>query len=484
MKSEWITSLGVDVGTSTTKFIVSRLNISERGNPFSVTRYEIAERKLIYESPVYFTPLLEEHAVDYDALAALLERELMQAGIRREEIKSGAVIITGESAAKRNAERIVHLLAEHAGDFVVATAGADLEGILAGKGAGADRRSKAAPITAANVDIGGGTANIALFRDGAPAASAAFHVGGRLIRLKPDGEVLYVSPALKGWLARKGWTVERGMKADYRLLENITAGMAYVMFGYLAGKGGWEAETLGLGRLPADLPAIDEISVSGGVAALLKEQRPRTLPETAIYGDIGPLLAHAVSAEIRLYPWKVTEAEQTVRATVIGAGMQSTELSGSTIYADEDTLPVRNVPMLKCHLRFEDDWNSALEDLFERGRQMFGLQERAPFGIAFTTDASFSYMQLRRLADALQKRLGRMFAERHTAVFACDRDMAKALGQLLSLQCRGKPRIVCIDDVRLDYGDYIDIGEMISGRAVPVFVKTLLFPGSQTEVDL
>ncbi|QYR20641.1 ethanolamine ammonia-lyase reactivating factor EutA [Paenibacillus sp. sptzw28] len=483
MNTEWITSAGIDVGTSTTKVILSRLKVSEQGNSFSVSHFEIVERELIYESPVYFTPLLSENMIDHPALAALLEKSLFEAGVDREEIRSGAVIITGETANKSNAEQIVHMLAEQAGDFVVAAAGAALEGILAGKGAGADRRSKEAAHTVANIDIGGGTANAALFQGGAPVATVTFHVGGRLIRLSPDGTVLYVSPALQRWLVKKDWKLEEGMTADYSLLEAVTAGMSRAMIRYLAGTDNGEAEWLSLGPLPSKLPIIGEITVSGGVAALMKERRPLTLGETATYGDVGPLLAHAVSDECRAYPWIVADAEQTVRATVIGAGMQSTELSGSTIHADDETLPVRNVPMLKLHLQAEEEWDANLDDLFERGRGLYSLEERAPFGLAFTTEASFTYKQLRRLADSVEKRIGTVFSHRHVAVIACDRDMAKALGQLLSLKCRGKPRVVCIDDVRLDYGDYIDIGEMIAGRAVPVMVKTLLFSGSQTGVE-
>lgn len=53
MKEQWMVTAGLDVGTSTTKFILSRLRISEQGNPFTVSRYEIVERKVVYESPIY-----------------------------------------------------------------------------------------------------------------------------------------------------------------------------------------------------------------------------------------------------------------------------------------------------------------------------------------------------------------------------------------------------------------------------------------------
>ena len=51
-------------------------------------------------------------------------------------LRTGAVIITGETARKENANEVLEALSDLAGDFVVATAGPDLESILAARGAG------------------------------------------------------------------------------------------------------------------------------------------------------------------------------------------------------------------------------------------------------------------------------------------------------------------------------------------------------------
>lgn len=483
MNGEWMTSIGLDVGTSTTKFVVSRLRITGKPHPLAGSDYKITERQLVYESPVYLTPLLDPNTIDHSAVSLLLQDELRKAGIDRHTVKSGAVIITGETAAKSNAERLLHVLSAEAGNFVAASAGPDLEGVLAGKGAGAEKRSMASGNTVANIDVGGGTANVALFRKGEALATVTFHVGGRLIRLTPDGTVDYVSPSLALWLERKGWRLPPGTQVEFTQLKEIAEGMAFGMIDFLAGHAGnadWEAAELCMGPLPSRLPPIDEVMVSGGVAELMKKLPPRSVAETAVYNDIGPLLAHALTAACGSRSWTVVEAEQTVRATVIGAGRQSMELSGSTIHADEDALPLRNVPVIRVAGTPDGNWEAELTAAFEAGFRLYGSVGPAPFAIAPVINGSMlSYAQLGKLADALAALYKSRYAAGQIAVIVLEKDLAKALGQLLSLRCGGSPRIVSIDNVRLGFGDFIDIGEKIAGCTVPVMVKTLVFPDNK-----
>lgn len=196
MLQKWITSIGLDIGTSTTKLIVSKLLIANQQNQFTLPGCQIIDRRVTYASSIYTTPMLNDVEIDVQRLTVLLEQEYKNAGISLDQVEAGAVIITGETARKQNAESIVHYLAEHAGDFVVATAGADLEGILAAKGSGAIDRSAETNAVIANIDVGGGTANIALCQNGKVIETFTLHVGGRLIRLNEDGLVTYVSSHL------------------------------------------------------------------------------------------------------------------------------------------------------------------------------------------------------------------------------------------------------------------------------------------------
>ena len=104
----------------------------------------------------------------------------------------GAVIITGETARKSNSSKVLQALSGYAGDFVVATAGPDLESIIAGKGAGTETLSREHRGNIVNFDIGGGTSNLAMFRAGDVVDTACFDIGGRLIKIIPIVILLHI----------------------------------------------------------------------------------------------------------------------------------------------------------------------------------------------------------------------------------------------------------------------------------------------------
>ena len=195
---ETLRSVGLDVGTTTTQLIVSELTVKNRSSGFAVPEMEIGSREILYQSPVYFTPLLGETLVDGDGIRKIVEAEYRSAGITRQEVDTGAVIITGETSRRENARAVLAALSDYAGDFVVATAGPDLESVLAAKGAGAVDYSEKTGKKVLHMDIGGGTSNLALIEDGVITATACLNVGGRLLKFEQNGRVCYRSPVLEG----------------------------------------------------------------------------------------------------------------------------------------------------------------------------------------------------------------------------------------------------------------------------------------------
>ena len=201
--SEKLLSVGLDVGTTSTQLVVSELEVENRAGSFAVPEMEIGSRQILYKSPVHFTPLLSGELVDADALRDLVDGEYEKAGIVKEAVDTGAVIITGETSRKENAAAVLEALSDYAGEFVVATAGPHLESVLAAKGAGAVGFSEQTGKTVLHMDIGGGTSNLALSEAGRIAATTCLNVGGRLLKLSPEGRLSYVSPVLDGLFHQK-----------------------------------------------------------------------------------------------------------------------------------------------------------------------------------------------------------------------------------------------------------------------------------------
>ena len=129
---EVIKSVGIDIGTTTTQLIISEITLKDVAGFGRIPETKIVDKKILYRSEIYFTPLLDVDDIDGGKVQNIIKTEYEKAGISPKALDSGAIIITGESMRKRNARSTVESLSQIAGDFVVATAGPDLESVLAG----------------------------------------------------------------------------------------------------------------------------------------------------------------------------------------------------------------------------------------------------------------------------------------------------------------------------------------------------------------
>ena len=189
-------SVGIDIGTTTTQLIFSKIKMENTTGYFAVPRISIVDKEILYQSEVHLTPLLTETLIDSDGVREIVAQEYQKAGIVPSSVDTGAVIITGESARKENARAVMERLSAFAGEFVVSTAGPDLESVIAGKGSGAWAYSLDHHCEAVNLDIGGGTTNIVVFSEGDVIAKGCFDIGGRLIRVE-NGRITHISPSAK-----------------------------------------------------------------------------------------------------------------------------------------------------------------------------------------------------------------------------------------------------------------------------------------------
>ena len=444
-------SVGLDVGTTTTQLVVSQLTIENKAGGFSVPELAITHREILYESPVFFTPLVKDELVDSQALRQLVIAEYAKAGITREQVDTGAIIITGETSRKENARQVLEALSDLAGDFVVATAGPHLESVLAAKGAGTLEESKHSSVPLLHIDIGGGTSNLALLEDGKILRTGCLNVGGRLVKFDHKGCVTYLSPVLEGLTELAPGvcaTEEQMLSIAQRLTQalEMAAGLrpADTLLERLS--------TLEAGSPFPPAPPGVRIVLSGGVAECVRQVFPPLQ-----FGDLGPILGQCIRQSLLAGHYQL--GSQTIRATVIGAGCHAAQLSGSTVYVSGVELPAKNLPV--AVFSSEEQSSPVLPQLI---RQRISQEDVTPV-LYFPGFSGASYQQITQLADAIAQ------TNEPLLLLALQQDMAKALGQALKLR---KPDcgILCLDGLTLSEGDYLDVGNPI-GPTFPVIIKTL-----------
>lgn len=473
MSKETLLTVGIDLGTSTTQLVLSELTVENFASAFTVPRISISDKKVIYRSDIIFTPLLNQSEIDAEPIKAFVAEQYRQAGIHKQDIQMGAVIITGETARKSNANNVLRALSGYAGDFVVATAGPDLESIIAGKGAGAQTYSETKRKPVVNLDIGGGTTNLAVFKDGEVIDTACFDIGGRLIKLDQQQKITYIAPKIQEIINKKGLTLHLGDQATEQNLLPIISELVAML-----------ENSIGLGtqspfyqllvtnhplRKGEELPIV---TFSGGVADCLNT----TSTNLFKYGDIGLLLGKYLRKSLIFSEKEVLESAETIRATVVGAGSHTAEISGSTIAYREQILPVKNIPILKLA---QEDETLTVTELGQRIQEKLNwhrIEETPQIALAIRGMSNPTFADIQRYGQGIVEGLASLVAEQIPIIVMVDEDMAKALGHALSAHLPKDYPFICLDSVKVENGDYVDIGLPVAeGAVLPVIVKTLVF---------
>ncbi|MDD5368621.1 MAG: ethanolamine ammonia-lyase reactivating factor EutA [Anaerolineaceae bacterium] len=475
-------SVGIDVGTTTTQLVFSRLTLADTARPGQIPRIGIAEKAVLYQSPIVFTPLADRETIDVPRLMAIVQREYRAAGIDPKDVATGAVIITGETAKKKNADEILQALGGMAGEFVVTVAGPHLESMIAGRGAGAAQYSQKHFCKVTNVDLGGGSANTATFHAGKLIAAAAMNFGGRIIEIEH-------ATGLIRHMAHPARTILRDLDLAWNLgdipslagARRFTDRMAGLTVELIEGSTSPLAAQLYL-TPPAAISARDTILMfSGGIGHYYYQPLPIfSLADATIHDDLGPLLAESLRQNPVIAAYEVVRPAETLRATVLGASSQTVTLSGSTIWAERDLLPLRNLPVVRP--AFPGDSLGALLDperlaaaCSDALRRWDLDPARDNFALAIDFDRSLDYNTLRQLAEGLVRFSSLTLPAGRPLIVMIERDYARALGQTIKGMAPARSLLV-VDQVGLEEGDYVDIGApLMEGRVVPVNVKTLIF---------
>jgi ethanolamine utilization protein EutA len=468
-----VLSVGVDIGSSTSHLVFSRIVLE-----LLDSRYVVTERDTFYQSDILLTPYAGDNEIDADALGDFIQRQYALASVEPDEIDTGALILTGVAVRRRNARRIGDLFARHAGKLVAVSAGDSLETVMAAYGSGAVARSIRDRGRVMNVDIGGGTSKIAVCADGQVVALTALDVGARLVCVDADGRVARVEEAGRLFGADLGITLALGMPLAAEDARRLASRMADALFAAMQGGSPrvGAADLLRLGPL-ADHARVDHLTFSGGVSEYVYGREP------AAFGDLGPLLAAEIRARIEGWGPRLRQPEEGIRATVIGASQYTTQVSGSTIFVSPlDALPLRNLPVLAPPLPLDADTidADAVAAAVEGALRRLDLGDgESPVALFVPWRGSATYQRLDGFARGVVAGLRPVLARGHPLVLAGDGDVGGLIGIHFSQEMRLSNAIVSVDGLELKAFDYIDIGALLeSSGAVPVVIKSLIFPAA------
>jgi len=473
-----LATVGVDVGSSTSHLMFATVRLQRKTQALS-SEFVVVERRVLWKSPILMTPFLADGSIDAQSLGAFVARCYADAGLDRGEIDTGAVILTGEAVKRTNARAIADLFATESGKFVCASAGHDLECVLAAHGSGAVAISQETSRTILNVDIGGGTTKLALIANGEIVSTCAFAVGGRLLAFDAQGCLERIDESARLAAEATGASLRIGERPAPEALQRVVDALGDVLISFIGGgRPTALAQSLVLTQPLDASPRPQAITFSGGVAEYLYARESRD------FGDIARLLAARVrcACESGRIATPVSEPREGIRATVIGASQFTVQVSGKTIHVGAGVaLPLRNVPVIAPALALGEEISSAavasaIQAALARAP---GSAEGGPIALAIRWRGDPHYRRLHALAEGIAGALAKWFVGTAPLVLMIDGDVGRTLGHILEHELRIGRAVISIDGIQLKEFDFVDIGAVIRpADVVPIVIKSLLFSGA------
>jgi ethanolamine utilization protein EutA len=477
-------SVGIDIGSSSTQVVFSRIHLQRVSDQLS-TRYVVVAREPLYHSPLALTPYQSETLIDARALGEIIETAYAGSGLHPDDVDAGAVILTGEALRRENGQAIAAMLAEQGGEFVCATAGHHMEARLAVYGSGAARRSFDEGRRILNIDIGGGTTKLGLVQQGELVATAAVHTGGRLLVAHTDkggqGVITRLDPQGRAHARRAGFDWQLGSAVTRGELAQVAAGMADVLVRVLTQQATPEdLRELLLTDPIEDLSGIGGVMFSGGVGEYVYGREPRD------FGDLGKLFGEALRQRIDAgaLPWPLLPAGECIRATVLGASEYSVQLSGNTTFVSEPRalLPRKNLQVVPLGLPLGETAvdpaavTKALQRAFTAHDLVEGEQDVA---VSLRWTGPPAYARLSALKQGLLDGLPNTLAAQRPVYIVADGDIALTLGYMIhedgQVRAAGS-EVLVIDGITLWGFDFVDLGRIrMPSHTVPVTIKSLVF---------
>ena len=469
-----IRSVGIDIGSSTSHLVFSKLVLRREGAAFS-SRFRVTDRQVLYRSPILLTPYISGTLIDTDNIRAFVHQSYQEAGFTPETVDTGAVVITGEALKKENARPISELFAKESGKFICASAGPNHEALLAAHGCGAVALSKNENATVLNIDVGGGTTKLSLIRNGVVTSTAAITVGARLIAFDEENRITRLEEPAKDLLDDIGRILAVGRAISETVKEAFAARMSEVLSLVvqnvpLTGI----AERFLLTDHLEDYQGpseVDHVVFSGGVSEYIYDH------DASSYGDLGPQFARHIRESLTpvFKEGAIREADEGIRATVIGAGEYTVQASGGTSHLSGlNSLPAFGLQVVRPYMNGQESVERAIQSALAK----FDLTEFAPgLALALEVEEPPDYRSLKRLADGISAVVTNSGATDAPVFIVLDTDVAKSLGGILKEELNLSQDVVVVDGIDVGDLDYLDIGlPMGISEVVPVTVKSLIFP--------
>ncbi|MHA1929408.1 MAG: ethanolamine ammonia-lyase reactivating factor EutA, partial [Candidatus Thorarchaeota archaeon] len=466
-------SVGIDIGSSTTHLVFSQLTLRrERSFANPSNRFHLVRRKIIYEGTIIFTPLIDRYTIDIEAIVQFCKDEYQKAGLTPEMVDTGAVLVTGETAKKQNAAEIVKRISSETGKFVSAAAGPNLESMLGALGSGIVDRSRETQRTILNVDIGGGTSNLAIATKGEVHSTSCINVGGRLLGIDDDFKIWRIDGPSRFVMNELGMHYLLGDIITEEDARKVAREYAKALVEVMRGpaKSTIARDLMMTDDLDFSLP-IDEFSFSGGIGELI-------YGSDSTYNDIGVFLAEEIKGLADELGLHIIEPDNKIRATVIGAGAFTLSISGSTCYFDKSIeFPITNIPVLPVNVTTENYRTGIVEIEIKRAITKFDLQEGVDIVALYFKDALFrSYTWLQEFVKAIENALPQSVANKKMIILLFESDIGKMVGLMTRRETSIRHNLICLDELFLEAGDWIDIGAPLdAGQAFPITVKSLVF---------
>lgn len=452
--------VGLDFGSTTSSCLLAKGQFFQDSR---TGRVHLREVNPVFQSDTVFTPYQTENPqnIDEAKLEALIEYWFNSMNMPSMTLAGGGAILTGLAAQSHNVGILMQKIKMRTSDAMIVTArDPHFESWLAWHG-GAAVLSKQYPThSVINLDIGGGTTNLAVGYAGEVTHTGSIFVGARHIQFVPGTYCLHhISPY--GVLAFKYLHISKKIGDILNKLEirALTQFYVEVLQAIARGDQTFFFDRALTGLIDAGWKSFDTVvdgpvmlTVTGGVGELIiKHAAEGSWPSTTFFGDLGIDLAKALADSELASSIHMHAPTQTGAATLYGIALFSTQFTGSTVFmSDNIQLPLDQVPIL-AYFQGLTSVNQLQEILLQAKRWS------SPVGIYLNLPKP-SWQEIKNLGEALSSFLREWDALSPPLVLLVPHNIGHVLGCYATCWKKYPIKLLVLDEIALQNARFVQIG--------------------------